>query len=64
MFNGFLCKPKSVSDLANKMEMILNLNFEERLKMGEESRKLAEIKFNERIVIDKYLKAINKTLRV
>ena len=62
--NGFLCMPKSVSDLANKMERILNLNFEERLKMGEESRKLAESKFNERIVIDKYLEAINKTLRV
>ena len=62
--NGFLCKPKSVSDLANKMEMILNLNFEERLKMGQESRKLAETKFNERIVIDKYLETINKTLNV
>lgn len=62
--NGFLCEPKSVSDLASKMEMILNLNYEERLKMGQESRKLAENKFNESIVINKYIKALNKTLNV
>jgi glycosyltransferase involved in cell wall biosynthesis len=60
--NGFLCEPKSVSDLTDKMEMILKLNFEEKLKMGQESRKLAERKFNEEIVINKYMRAISKTL--
>lgn len=60
--NGFLCEPKSVSDLAEKMELILNLSFEERSKMGKESRALAVNKFREEIVIDKYLEAIKKSL--
>jgi glycosyltransferase involved in cell wall biosynthesis len=60
--NGFLCEPKSVSDLAKKMEMILKLTFEEKLKMGEESRNIAETKFREEIVIDKYLVAIKDAL--
>jgi hypothetical protein len=44
------------------MELILNLSFEERLKMGEESRSIAVNKFREEIVIDKYLEAIKNSL--
>ena len=57
--NGFLCKPKSIEDLSNKMEKILNCNFDDLLKMGEESRKLAMNKYDEKIVISKYVNAIN-----
>ena len=61
--NGFLCKPKSIEDLSNKMEQILNCNFDDLLKMGEESRKLAVNKYDEKIVISKYVNAINNCLK-
>lgn len=60
--NGFLCEPKSVVDLAHKMEKFLNLDESERIKMGQESRKLAESKFDEKIVISEYIYAINNAL--
>lgn len=61
--NGFLCKPKSTEDLSIKMEQILNCKFDELLKMGEESRKLAVNKYDEKIVISKYVNAINNCLK-
>lgn len=61
-YNGFLCKPKSVEDLADKMEQFINLNFEEKQAMGKKSRKLAEKKYDEKIVIESYLKAIKCAL--
>jgi glycosyltransferase involved in cell wall biosynthesis len=60
--NGFICEPKSIDDLASKMERFLNLEFSKKLEMGKQSRKLAETKFDEQIVIDEYLKAINRAL--
>ncbi|WP_053181381.1 glycosyltransferase family 4 protein [Sunxiuqinia dokdonensis] len=60
--NGFICDPKSIDDLASKMERFLNLDFSKKLEMGKQSRKLAETKFDEQIVIDEYLKAINRAL--
>jgi len=61
--NGFLCEPKSIEDLSDKMEKILCCNFEDLLKMGEESRKLAINKYDERIVISKYVNAIKNCLK-
>ncbi|BFN37899.1 glycosyltransferase family 4 protein [Fidelibacter multiformis] len=52
--NGLLCKAKDTIDLQNKMEMIINLSQDERLKMGEEGRKIAENKYSEEIVINLY----------
>lgn len=60
--NGFLCEPISVEDLADKMEQFLRMSYVEKLKMGEESRKLAEDKYDERIVIRSYMEAITKAL--
>ena len=57
--NGYLCKVKNAQDLADKMVKILNQNPEKLKKMGEESHKIAIDKFDERIVIEKYIKAIN-----
>jgi len=56
--NGYLCKPRCSNDLVEKIEMFLNLSYEERLEMGRESRKKIEKEFDEKIVINKYLDAL------
>ena len=61
--NGFLCKPKDSKDLAEKMEKMMNLPEEERIKMGKKGREKVIKCFDERIVIHKYLDAINKILK-
>jgi glycosyltransferase involved in cell wall biosynthesis len=53
--NGYLCEPRSVEDLANKMEMFLSLSHEERVRMGRKSREKIKNEFDEKIVIGKYL---------
>ncbi len=58
--SGYLCEPKSVTDLKEKMEMIITHSHQERVTMGMNGRKKMESCFDENIVIDKYLKAIKK----
>jgi glycosyltransferase involved in cell wall biosynthesis len=57
--SGFLCKPKNVQDLANQMQNLLNLSFEQRLEMGQKSRNYVQKDFDENLVIDKYLQTIH-----
>lgn len=57
-YNGFLIKPKDVDDLVQKMEKMMDLSSHELAMFGENSRKIAEIYFDERLVINKYLKEI------
>ena len=61
--NGFLCKVKDVTDLASKMEKILNLKEEDRKKMGLKGREKVIEKFNSKIIISKYLKIIEDLLK-
>ncbi|TXK36808.1 glycosyltransferase family 4 protein [Pontibacter qinzhouensis] len=56
--NGLLCQVRSATDLAAKMLQLLQLSNEQLQQMGQASRKLAETKFNDRFVIDRYLAAI------
>lgn len=56
--NGYLCAPKDASDLADKMERVAVLSPIERQSMGRSGRKKVECEFDERIVIQKYLEAI------
>ena len=56
--NGFLCKVKDSKDLANKMEKMLNLSEDERIKMGKAGREKIIKEFDEKIVISKYLSTI------
>ncbi len=56
--NGYLCEPRSVEDLANKIEMFLALSSEERVKMGINSRRKIKNEFDEKIVIGKYLEVL------
>jgi len=60
--NGYLCKPKDASDLADKMELIVSLTHAEREVMGLRGREKVEREFDEQIVIGKYLSAIEEVL--
>lgn len=57
---GFLCEPRSVSDLCLKLEKIIQMSPEERLAMGLRGRRKIEKQFDENIVIHKYLSEIDR----
>jgi glycosyltransferase involved in cell wall biosynthesis len=57
--NGFLCQAKDGADLADKMLRMLALSHEERTAMGLAGRKKMETQFDEQIVIQSYLSALN-----
>lgn len=57
-YNGYLCEVRNGTDLAAKMAQILELTEEELETMGRHSRRLAEDKFDEKYVIDRYFAAI------
>ncbi|NTU44216.1 MAG: glycosyltransferase family 4 protein [Chlorobiaceae bacterium] len=59
--NGYLCEVRNSNDLAEKMLKFAALPTDLRLKMGCQSRSIAETCFDEQIVINKYLQAIQKT---
>ncbi|MDP0507290.1 MAG: glycosyltransferase family 4 protein [Fusobacterium sp. JB019] len=58
--NGFIVKEKNTKDLIEKVEKFLKLSHEEKKKMGLNGRKKTEKQFDRNIVIDSYLKEINK----
>jgi len=58
--NGFLCEVKNAEDLAEKMEMMLQLSEYERKAMGEAGRAKMINEFDESIVIGKYLKVLKQ----
>jgi glycosyltransferase involved in cell wall biosynthesis len=57
--NGLLCQVRNADDLAKKMRQMIMLSPEQRLAMGEAGRDKVKSEFNEKIVIQKYLNAIN-----
>jgi glycosyltransferase involved in cell wall biosynthesis len=60
--NGYLCEVRNAGDLADKMEMMLNLSNDERVLMGQRGREKMVHEFDESIVIQKYLDTIQKIL--
>jgi glycosyltransferase involved in cell wall biosynthesis len=58
--NGFLCQPRDADDLTEKLDRILSIPREQLSEMGRASRRLAERKFDEQIVINKYLAALDQ----
>ena len=56
--NGYLCEEKNPRDLADKMEKILNLTNEQRNAMGKAGRRKIVKEFDEKIVISKYIEAV------
>jgi glycosyltransferase involved in cell wall biosynthesis len=60
--NGFLCEVKNAQDLGLKMKEMLLLSEDQRRLMGENGRLKMEKEFDENIVIQKYLQAIDLAL--
>nr|POY47980.1 glycosyl transferase [Pectobacterium versatile] len=60
--NGFLCQTRSTKSLLSAIDKMINLSHEQRLLMGTRSRELVENKFDEKIVIDKYINAIKELI--
>jgi len=60
--NGYLCQPKDASDLADKMERMLTIPSDQRKTMGILGREKVEREFDERIVVEKYLMAIDEII--
>ena len=60
--NGFLCEVKNAKDLALKMKEMLTLPVDQRELMGQNGRLKMEKEFDENIVIQKYLQAIDLAL--
>ena len=59
-YNGFLCNIKDIQDLANTMEKMHNLSFEERRTFGLKGRAHVEKSYDENVVINKYKDLVNK----
>ena len=57
-YNGYLAKPNDVDSMVEIVEKFLKLSENERKIMGENGRKKVLKEFDEKIVINKYLKAI------
>lgn len=59
---GFLVRPRDIRDLADKMETIIGLGPERRASLGLQGRQKMVREFDERIVIEKYLSAIENVI--
>ena len=57
--NGYLCQVRSGEDLAAKMLQVLRLPETDLQGMGQNSRYLAETKFDEKLVLKAYLAAVD-----
>jgi len=60
--NGYLCKLRDPADLADKIAWMAALSHAEREAMGRRGREKMEREFDEQIVINKYLQAIEEIL--
>lgn len=58
-YNGLLCEVKNPSDLALKMTQMMSKDDSELAKMGENGRAKVKANYSEKIVIEKYLRAIH-----
>jgi glycosyltransferase involved in cell wall biosynthesis len=56
--SGFICKTKDVDDLTDKLKQFINLLPQKRWEMGRCSRRHAEQNFDEKIVINEYLRIV------
>ena len=57
---GFLCRTADASDLAEKILRFIAMTPDARLAMGQHGRIFVEKNFDERLVIQSYLKLVNK----
>lgn len=61
--NGYLCKARDPADLAAAMLRVIAHSPAERQAMGMHSRRLVEQRYDERIVVDRYLEVVSSIVR-
>ena len=59
---GLLCRPRDPLDLARQMATIARMSTADRRAMGKAGRLLMAQRFDESIVIDRYMAAIDSVL--
>lgn len=57
---GLLCAPRDVADLARKLQHIIEMGPDARATMGARGRRMVEQRYDERIVIERYLAAMRR----
>ena len=60
--NGLLCEKRSVESLYQTMRKMLQLSPEERQQMGQNGRQLMLRKFDEKLILQEYIRILNKYL--
>ena len=60
--NGLLCLPRNSKSLIDAIELFLSMPLQERDKMGMEGRKKTLLEFDEAIIVQNYLKAVNRVI--
>ncbi|MBQ2658405.1 MAG: glycosyltransferase family 4 protein [Erysipelotrichaceae bacterium] len=58
--SGYLVKRNDLEDLIDKIEEFISLNYEKRREMGRKGREKAEREFDRKIVVDHYLRELEK----
>ncbi|GAA4331429.1 glycosyltransferase family 4 protein [Mucilaginibacter gynuensis] len=62
--NGYLIPVRDSASLAAAFTKFINLDKDQRDSFGEESRKIATSRFDEKIVIEAYMKLINRSMLI
>lgn len=62
--NGFICKQKDSEDLIKQIEKFIALPYEKKKQMGLAGRAKVEKKFDRNIVVEAYLKEIERILNI
>jgi len=60
--NGFLVPPRDAGALADRMLAMIRLGADRRAAMGRHSRQIAETRFDEQLVIDRYTAALRRVV--
>lgn len=58
--NGYMIEPNDLKSLVSAIIKMINLDYEQRKKMGKMGREIIEKKFNEKIIIQKYLDTLEE----
>lgn len=58
--NGYLFDPKNTKEMANAFKLFFSLSQQEKLKMGKESRRIAEELFDKERFINSYIRLIEQ----
>jgi glycosyltransferase involved in cell wall biosynthesis len=60
--NGLICRTGDAEDLADKLLQMIEMSPEARERMGLAGRRKIELEFDEKIVIDRYLRVIDEII--